>query len=229
MTDLFRAKLKEIVELQDIIKKYDLNYKLKYRKTYNFSKYSLLIVFSRDIHEGDLSIEGAGNKQNNFDNELRNFDKSIKTLYKKSFLNNFGLLFSARENVLNSFEGRLFLTKNVDKISTREPVTKAVPKQTKTTRAIKTKTKRKISPLKLLENFLNRIKNEEKDINEKIFRDYFLYQTASYLTKVLYDSGEIKNDKIIKNINNGLTELKNSINSKEIPENENPKKSCQHC
>ena len=123
----------------------------------------------------------------------------------------------------------MFLTKNVDKISTREPVTEAVPKQTKTTRAIKTKTKRKISPLKLLENFLNRIKNEEKDINEKIFRDYFLYQTASYLTKVLYDSGEIKNDKIIKNINNGLTELKNSINSKEIPENENPKKSCQHC
>ena len=229
MTDLFRAKLKEIVELQDIIKKYDLNYKSKYRKTYNFSKYSLLIVFSRDIHEGNLSIEGAGNKQNNFDNELRNFDKSIKTLYKKSFLNNFGLLFSAREIVLNSFEGRLFLTKNVDKISTREPVTEAVPKPTKTTRAIKIKTKRKISSLKLLENFLNRIKNEEKDTNEKMFRDYFLYQTASYLTKVLYDSGEIKNDKIIKNINNGLTELKNSINSKKIPENENPKKSCQHC
>ena len=29
---------------------------------------------------------------------------------------------------------------------------------------------------------------------------------------------------MIKHINNGLIELRNSINSKEIPENENPKK-----
>ena len=41
---------------------------------------------------------------------------------------------------------------------------------------------------------------------------------------VLYDNDEIKNDEIIKNINNRLIELRNSINSKEIPENENPKK-----
>ena len=34
--------------------------------------------------------------------------------------------------------------------------------------------------------------------NEQIFRDYILYQPPSYLTKGLYDSGEIKNDKIIK-------------------------------
>ena len=45
MNYLIRAKLKEIVELQDIIKKDDLNYKSKCRKTYNFSKYSLPIVF----------------------------------------------------------------------------------------------------------------------------------------------------------------------------------------
>ena len=40
MNDLICAKLKEIVELQDI-KKDDLNYKSKCRKTYNFSKYTL--------------------------------------------------------------------------------------------------------------------------------------------------------------------------------------------
>ena len=45
MNDLIRAKLKEIVELQDIIKKDDLNYKSKRRKTYSFSKYSLPISF----------------------------------------------------------------------------------------------------------------------------------------------------------------------------------------
>ena len=39
MNDLIPSKLKEIVELQNIIKTYDLNYKSKRRKTYNFSKY----------------------------------------------------------------------------------------------------------------------------------------------------------------------------------------------
>ena len=64
MNDLIRAKLKEIFELQDIIKKDDLNYKLKRRKTYNFSKYLLPIAFLRDINKGRLSIEIADNKKN---------------------------------------------------------------------------------------------------------------------------------------------------------------------
>ena len=38
-------KLKEFDNLQDIIKKYDLNYKSKCVKTYNFGKYSLHMVF----------------------------------------------------------------------------------------------------------------------------------------------------------------------------------------
>ena len=44
MNDLICAKLKEIIELQDIKKKY-LNYRSKCRKTCNFSKYSMPIVF----------------------------------------------------------------------------------------------------------------------------------------------------------------------------------------
>ena len=45
MNDLIRAKLKEIVKLQDIIKKDDINYKSKRGKTCNFGKYLLRIVF----------------------------------------------------------------------------------------------------------------------------------------------------------------------------------------
>ena len=41
MTDLILAKLKEMVILQDIVKKHDINYKSKRGKTYNFGKYSL--------------------------------------------------------------------------------------------------------------------------------------------------------------------------------------------
>ena len=45
MNDLIRAELKEIAELQNIIKKDDLNYKSKPEKTCSFNKYSLPIVF----------------------------------------------------------------------------------------------------------------------------------------------------------------------------------------
>ena len=45
MNHLIHAKLKEIVELQNIFKKDDLNYKSKSGKIYNLSKYSLPIVF----------------------------------------------------------------------------------------------------------------------------------------------------------------------------------------
>ena len=45
MNDWIRAKLKEIVNLQDIIKADELYYKSKRGKVYNFSEYSLPIVF----------------------------------------------------------------------------------------------------------------------------------------------------------------------------------------
>ena len=93
MNDLIRAKLREIVELRDIIKKDVLNYKSKGGKTYNFSKNSL-------IHEENLSIEKADNKGSNFANKLKSFDKGMKINEKRSFLNNLGLLFSAREKFL---------------------------------------------------------------------------------------------------------------------------------
>ena len=49
INDLICTKLKEIVELQNVIKKDDLNYKSKCGKIYTFSKYLLPIVFLRDI------------------------------------------------------------------------------------------------------------------------------------------------------------------------------------
>ena len=99
-------------------------------------------------------------------------------------MNNLGLLLSARDKVLNSFKSRLFLLKKLDKIATREPakeqeVAKEPAKEPATepkvaTKAKNKKTKRKISSLKLSEGFLNKIKNEEKNINEQIFKDYFI-------------------------------------------------------
>ena len=45
MNDLISDKLKEIVNLQDIIKKYNLRYKSKSKKVYNFNEFSFPIVF----------------------------------------------------------------------------------------------------------------------------------------------------------------------------------------
>ena len=45
-----------------------------------------------------------------------------------------------------------------------------------------------------------------------------------FLIKVLYEDNQNKKDKIVKNINESLINLRSSINSKEIPENENLKK-----
>ena len=65
--------------------------------------------------------------------------------------------------------------------------------------------------------------NKKIQLN-KYFKIVLFYRSPSYLAKSLYDSEDIKNDRIIKNINELLINLKNSINSEEIPENENPKK-----
>ena len=48
-------------------------------------KYSLTIVFLRDVHEGYLSLESADNEQSIFATELKNVDKDIKTVDKSFF------------------------------------------------------------------------------------------------------------------------------------------------
>ena len=96
MNDLIHAKLKEIVQLQNIMNKEDLNYKSKCGKTYKFGKFSLSIFVLRDIHEGYLSLENAKLKKSNFDIELKKQQKHLK----KYFVNNLGLLLRAREEVL---------------------------------------------------------------------------------------------------------------------------------
>ena len=137
--------------------------------------------FLRDRHEVCLSLEGAENKQNNLATELKTFDKGIKTIEK----------FGARVKVLNNFKSRLFTTRNLDKTSTREPTFESAfqptPEPTpETTKVTKAKTKRKIYPLNFCEILLNKTKNEEKYINEQIFREYFNYQSSSFPLKDLY-------------------------------------------
>ena len=50
---------KEIIQLQNNVKLDDLEYTPKRGKCDNCSRYSLPIVFLRDMHEGNLSLEDA--------------------------------------------------------------------------------------------------------------------------------------------------------------------------
>ena len=58
----------------------------------------------------------------------------------------------------------------------------------------------------------------------KYFTNFFNFHYPSFLGRDLYEDNQIKNEKLVKNINESLINLRNSIISKEIPENENPKK-----
>ena len=70
---------------------------------------------------------------------------------------------------------------------------------------------------------MNKIIADETDIDIEIFLSYFKYQNLSFLVKDLISDKQNKNEKLVSNINNGLTDLRSNINRKEIPENENPK------
>ena len=74
------------------------------------------------------------------------------------------------------------------------------------------------------EGFLNETKMKKKNTNKQIFREYFNHQSPSLLVKDLYEGNENKNDIIVKFLNEPLIGLRNTINSKEIPGNESPKK-----
>ena len=95
------------------------------------------------------------------------------------FLNHIGLFFSAREKSLNTFKSRIFSNKKIYKTSKLKPIFESAfqlapeptPEKTKETKATKTKSEHKIFPLKLREEFLNEIKNEENNINKQIFRE----------------------------------------------------------
>ena len=131
-----------------------------------------------------MSTEKADNKQSNFANELKNFEKGRKTLEKMYFLNNLGLLFSARKKILDNFKSRLFPIKNLNKIPTSEPTpekaaelaTEPTPKQATDA----TPTKHNKSKLKLQQAFMNEIIVDKKDINNEIVLNYLNIRIHRY-------------------------------------------------
>ena len=112
----------------------------------------------------------------------------------------------------------------MDKISTTKSASEPGPDPTVfgTPKLTKAKTKHKISPLKLRKELVDKIANEEKNINKKIFKDYFLYQHPSFLVEDLYEVNQDENKITVNLVNDVLIDLKNDVSKKEVPETENP-------
>ena len=72
------------------------------------------------------------------------------------------------------------------------------------------------------QEIINEIIADQKDINNEIFSNYLKYQNPSLLVKDLVSAKQNKNEKLENNVNNGFIHLRNNINRKEIPKNENP-------
>ena len=88
------------MQLQNNIKLDDLAYTTERGKHYNFSRYSSPIVFLRDKHKGNLSLDDADEEQVHLASELKDIGKGKIPVKKRSFLKNAGLLISAREKFL---------------------------------------------------------------------------------------------------------------------------------
>ena len=70
------------------------------------------------------------------------------------------------------------------------------------------KSRNKISSLKLHEKFLNKIVNDEKSINNEIFKNYSGYQNQSFLPNHLYKVNQAKSVKTVNQVNGALIDLR---------------------
>ena len=136
--------------------------------------------------------------------------------------------FSAKEKVLCSFKSRLFPIKNLGKIPTCEQTAESKPEvATRLTPKVATEPtpiKHQESKLKLEKQFMHGIIADEKDINNEILLSCLNIKKPLFLVKDLISTKQNKNDKLVNNVNNRLTDLRNGINRKKILKNENPKK-----
>ena len=67
------------------------------------------------------------------------------------------------------------------------------------------KFKYKMPSLKLHENFVNKIENDERRINNETFKEYFRYHNESFLAKDLYKINKIKKNQLRNRGNDALT------------------------
>ena len=72
-----------------------------------------------------------------------------------------------------------------------------------------------------MEIFFTILQMMKKNVDIEIFNGNFKCQNPTYLLNDLYEADKAKNEKIVNHVNDALIDLRNAINRKQIPENEN--------
>ena len=67
---------------------------------------------------------------------------------------------------------------------------------------------------------MNKIENDDKNINNEIFSEYFKYQISWFLTEDLSKANQAENEKILNQVNDPLIDLRIAV----VNKNENPDK-----
>ena len=149
------------------------------------------------------------NKVSKLINELKGIDGGLKLVWKKNFSKLCKITFNARKKVLNDFKSRIFPIKNQNEISTPEPTSKPKSKPTKK------------QAKKHLPKFLDEIVNYERNINNKVFNDFFKYHNPSLLLKYFHNFNETEKEKMVQHVNNEFIDLRNVVIRRKNPKNEN--------
>ena len=82
----------------------------------------------------------------------------------------------------------------------------------------------KINMSELYEIFIDEIKNNERNISNEVFREYFGCQSPSFLVEDLLKANGAKNKQMVEQTIDSINQLKNSIIKKQILANKNPGK-----
>ena len=71
--------------------------------------------------------------------------------------------------------------------------------------------KQEIFPFKLREIFVNEIRNDEENINNEIFKEYFWHQYPSFLVKNLLTVSQVRNNQTANKAVHSMNELRNAV------------------
>ena len=135
-----------------------------------------------------MLLKDADRKQSELVNKLKDVIAEKMSVQKRSFLNNAGIFTNARETVLNHFKSKIYSAKNLNKLWAPEPTPKRTPDPTvidtpeptpdptvsdtpKPTKAQNKESKHRTYPIKLRCIFVNEIANNEKTVNNEIFKE----------------------------------------------------------
>ena len=157
---------------------------------YNFSHFTSPLKFASKIYNKDFTLKEAEDNQqeleiliNKLSNKYNPLNK-IKIKEKNDTLESAKKLFNIRKEIIRAFKRGIF--PYIDGFKVDEELDK--------------------------NRFFKDIENESKDINYKLFKDYFRSAAPTVLAKTLFEiKDKKKNNDLVNVIKSGLRDLKDEI------------------